>query len=186
SSGKVVLAGFSHGRPALVQLLADGRPDPSFGNHGRVVAPSSLRGEATALSLGGKGRTLIGCRCSRSGSRTSVLAVLRYTAAGKLDPGFSKATLQRSVPKRLRPDFLLRTGDEIVVVGTGAGPLIRLFDGHGRSAAPSAGVPGVPHDRAFGVFAALQQGKPLVAWTPQHGAGQAELRLERLVLAPAG
>jgi uncharacterized delta-60 repeat protein len=186
TNGRIVLAGFSHGRPALVQLLVDGRPDLSFGNRGRAVAPSSLRGEATALSLGGKGRTLIGCRCSRSRSKASLLALLRYTAAGKIDPGFSNATLRRSAPKRLRPDFLLRTGGEIVVVGTGVGPSIRLFDGHGRPAASNSGVPGVPHDRVFGVFAALQDGNPLVAWTPKHSAGQAELRLERLVLAPAG
>ncbi|HET7120281.1 MAG TPA: hypothetical protein VFI17_03395 [Solirubrobacterales bacterium] len=178
-NGKIVLAGFSHGHPALVQLLADGRPDPGFGHRGRVVAPGWLRGEATALGLAGGGRTLVSCRCSRSGSKSTLLPLLRYTAAGRLDSSFSKPTLDHPVRQQLRPNFLLQSAGKIVLVGTGSGPSIRLFDGQGR---PATSTPGAPRDRAFGVFAALQGTKPLVAWTPEHRVGQAELKIERFRL----
>jgi uncharacterized delta-60 repeat protein len=53
--GKIVLAGYAHGSPALARLMPNGVPDPTFGNNGRASAPRWLQGQATALALAPEG-----------------------------------------------------------------------------------------------------------------------------------
>jgi uncharacterized delta-60 repeat protein len=182
TNGKIVLAGFSHGRPALVRLLPNGTPDRSFGNEGRVLAPRRLRGEATALNLETGGAALVSCRCARTRSAGTLLPILRFDARGVFDAGFSKASRSRAVRHPIRPRNLIRTSGRIVLVGGGTGPAVRLFTGSGKPLPRAALASSVPRDRLFGVFAALRGKKPVVAWTPRHPVGAAEVRLARFVV----
>jgi uncharacterized delta-60 repeat protein len=176
NDGDILLAGFSDGHPALVRLLPDGRPDPGFDHDGRVVAPSWLHGEATALAAIPRGGVLASCNCYRFGSGEALLPVLRYGSRGRLDHGFSDPSLSRLVPKPIRPRALLRSAGRIVLAGGGKGPMMRVFSSQGKPM-PHATAAGIPRDRFFGVFGALQGQRPVLAWTPKHAVGEAEVHL---------
>ncbi|MGE5408843.1 MAG: hypothetical protein ACM3NV_09525 [Syntrophothermus sp.] len=182
--GDITLAGFASQRPALVRLLADGKPDRAFGQDGRAVLPSWLGGQASALTLTSGGGAMIGCRCWNRSTGSRRLALLRFGPRGRLDRRFFAASLVRERGGNgFRPTALLLTGGWILAAGGGQGPSLRIFHADGRPGPSLAGVEGVPSDRFSGVFAAAQGEKPLLLWTPkaQQPPG-AELLLERFLV----
>lgn len=182
-SGSIFVAGFSHGRPALVRLLPSGALDRSFGHRGRVTAPRGIRGEATALAPGREGGASISCSCWRAGSRARTLPLLRFGPSGRFDRHHAAASLRRRARKALRPHFIAATAHETLLVGGGQGPVIRAYRPDGRPGPWLGDLPGMPRDRLFGVFAAMQRGRLLVAWTPKpRGDRAAGLRLERFTV----
>lgn len=74
--------------PAANAWAAAGEPDPSFGDHGRVVAPSEPLGvyTPTAIAIDQRGRIVV------AGLRAHALAVvpvvIRFEPDGTLDPSF--------------------------------------------------------------------------------------------------
>jgi uncharacterized delta-60 repeat protein len=180
--GKIVLAGYAHGSPALARLMPNGVPDPTFGNNGRASAPRWLQGQATALALAPEGGAIISCACSRRGAPSGLRPLLRLGPNGGWDRRFAAATLERPMPAISWPRFLFVTARRVLLVGSGKGPTIRAFDRRGRPGPSLAGVRGVPRNRRFGVNAALKGEKLLLAWTPKHRVGAAEIRLELFIV----
>jgi uncharacterized delta-60 repeat protein len=180
--GKVVLAGYAQGRPALARLLPNGALDPSFGHNGHAGAPRWLHGQATALSLTPGGGMILGCACWREGAPGRRRPLLRFGPNGGWDRRFAAAPVERPLPALSWPRFLFVTARRLLLVGSGSGPAIRAFDRGGGPGPSLAAVPGVPRDRRSGVNAAMQGERLLLAWTPKHPAGAAEIRLERFTV----
>lgn len=94
--GRIVVAGVAFGSGANPDLLvmrfdADGTPDATFGNGGRVLTDAGLDDAANALALQADGRIVIAghARTASSGNRDFVVA--RYGANGALDASFGNA-----------------------------------------------------------------------------------------------
>lgn len=90
--GKIVLAGWAtvssyHPDFAIARLNPDGRPDPTFGNAGKVTTQLSTdRDEARAIALQADGKLVaVGNAVLRSNLG---YAVVRYKQDGTLDPSF--------------------------------------------------------------------------------------------------
>jgi uncharacterized delta-60 repeat protein len=180
--GKIVLAGYADGRPALARLLPDGRPDQSFGRNGRVLAPRWLHGQITALTVRRDGSILVGARgWTRPGTGSRAL-LLRYGSTGRLDRDFGAIAAPRSrTGAGATPICVVRGRRHIFMATRGAGPSVRAYDLHGRPLRLGK-VPGVPEDRFFHVAAAPQLGHLILAWTPDHAPGQGVVNLARFEL----
>ncbi len=183
-SGGITLAGFASQRPALVRLRPNGRPDPGFGQSGRALLPSWLGGQASALTLSPGGGAVIGCRCWNRSTGARRLALLRVGPHGGLDRRFLAASLTKEGANGFRPSSLFALGGRIFAVGGGRGMLsVRAFHADGRPGPSLAGVRGIPTDRLFGVFSAAQDGKLLLAWTPNRQSHyDSEVLLQRFVV----
>jgi uncharacterized delta-60 repeat protein len=179
AGGVIVLAGYAHGNPAVVRLLPDGAPDPTFGNRGRAVAPRWLHGQATALTLTSGGGAIVSGSCWRKHGPSDLRPLLRFGPNGNWDHGFSRATLSHPLPAVSWPRFILANGRRIVLVGNGKGPLARSFTADGKPDPAPSQASGVPRDRVFGVFAAAQGSKLLLAWTPAPNSGDPGIHLAR-------
>jgi uncharacterized delta-60 repeat protein len=91
-NGKVVIAGHISHDFALVRLNADGTPDPTFGNQGRVLTAVSTTNwdEATAMVRQSDGKLVVGGWMYGIGS-SGDFAVVRYGTDGTLDATFGNA-----------------------------------------------------------------------------------------------
>lgn len=104
ADGKIVLAGgaFGDGESAslLLRYRADGRPDPQFGDGGRVIeSADGAVDNAISLALQADGKLVTGHTAyDAQGKRRGTLQ--RYLADGRRDPDFIGATLAVP-PKRL-------------------------------------------------------------------------------------
>ncbi|HEX9990429.1 MAG TPA: S-layer homology domain-containing protein [Chloroflexia bacterium] len=95
SDGKLVLAGYADDTYedlsfGLIRLNADGSPDVTFGNDGRVATsfgPGEDRAEAVAIQSDGK-IVAAGYTFADAGSGSQNFALARYNADGALDPTF--------------------------------------------------------------------------------------------------
>jgi uncharacterized delta-60 repeat protein len=93
--GKLVLTGdcqmvqSTRWELCLARLLADGTPDPTFGNAGTMRTALSGDAHANAVLVMSDGKIVIAGVCQPSGIRTSCLA--SYDASGRLDPAFGVA-----------------------------------------------------------------------------------------------
>ncbi|WP_328874619.1 calcium-binding protein [Streptomyces sp. NBC_00287] len=86
SDGRIVAAGEAGGRFALVRYLADGTPDPAFGDAGRVTTPFEAGGAyGYDLALQSDGRVVV---AGSAGSGGADFALARYNTDGSLDGGF--------------------------------------------------------------------------------------------------
>jgi len=180
--GKLVLAGYADGRPALARLLPNGRLDRSFGRNGRVVAPPWIHGRITALTIRRDGSILAGASgWTRLGTGTRAL-LLGYSRDGRLDRHFGAAALpgSRSNPQAT-PIAVLRSRRHIFMATRGRGPSIRAFRLDG-SPLRLGRVPGVPQDRLFHIDAAPQDRDLILAYTPQHVPGEGVIEIKRFLL----
>jgi len=82
-------------RIAVARLRADGRLDRSFGSRGKVLTrPGPNGGSARAVVQQRDGRIVAGGRVFDGVSHdTSAWVLVRYTAAGRLDPSFGRGGL---------------------------------------------------------------------------------------------
>ncbi|HEY8505032.1 MAG TPA: FG-GAP-like repeat-containing protein, partial [Gemmataceae bacterium] len=97
--GRVVVAGTGGGSVAYpgigetvaaVRFLADGRPDPTFGNGGVVFTPVSSHVSSLLVQPDGNDHKLVVVGWTGlNGSAASQTLVLRYRSDGVLDPTFS-------------------------------------------------------------------------------------------------
>jgi uncharacterized delta-60 repeat protein len=179
ANGKIVLAGYAHGNPAIVRLRPDGTPDPTFGSRGRAVVPRWLHGQATALALTAGGGVLVSGSCWRQGGPSDLRPLLRFGPSGQWDGGFARGTRSHPLPALSWPRFIVVNSRRIVLVGNGKGPLARSYSLDGRPDPAPSQASGVPRDRVFGVFAAAQGPKLLLAWTPPLRSGDGGVHLAR-------
>lgn len=89
--GKIILAGSaSNGQDddiAVVRYTPDGRPDPAFGQGGKVVTPLGKGNDvAYGVAVQPDGRVVVAGETGQGGATDFV--VLRYTPDGRPDPGF--------------------------------------------------------------------------------------------------
>ncbi|MCB0810459.1 MAG: hypothetical protein KDB96_14375, partial [Flavobacteriales bacterium] len=139
--GKIVLAGYANNGlqndAALVRLLPDGQPDPSFGTGGIVqttLAPVGIELYAIAIQPDGK---IVVAGNGFDGVNGEVI-VLRYLSDGSLDPSFAGqgyATIA-SGDNGVAYGMALESDGDIVVVGyveSSGGPdlLLAHFLGNG-------------------------------------------------------
>jgi uncharacterized delta-60 repeat protein len=103
---RIVVAGHDMNDFALVRLTADGEPDASFGEEGRVVTKLSEDNwdRAQGLAIEADGKLVAGGWVYEGGSSAGNFALVRYDADGERDPGF---------------------GDEGVVITEVVGPMKR-------------------------------------------------------------
>lgn len=99
ADGKIVVAGYTNARARLgrgydffaLRALADGTPDPTFGERGVVVTDVGESDTAHALAIDPSGRIVVGGETSkRSDVLASDLALVRYTKEGALDATFGR------------------------------------------------------------------------------------------------
>ncbi|MFN0183685.1 MAG: delta-60 repeat domain-containing protein [Aquabacterium sp.] len=95
ADGRILLAGHSLQRQAdhdflLVRLLADGRPDPAFGQRGHVLTDFGGDSDrASAVLVLPDGRIVAGGQSNVNRATTGVdFALARYHPDGRLDPSF--------------------------------------------------------------------------------------------------
>lgn len=182
--GKLVLAGYARGRPAMARLMPDGSLDKSFGRDGRVIAPEWMHGRITALTIRRDGSILAGATgWTRVGTGPRAL-LLRYSPDGMLDRRFGAAAepAGRSNPQAT-PITVMQTRGHIFMATRGKGPAMRAFRLDGRPLRLGR-VPGVPQDRLFNVDAASQNRDPrmILAYTPAHEPYRGVVRVERFLL----
>jgi uncharacterized delta-60 repeat protein len=143
--GRVVLVGyltvFQGEFFALARLNADGSPDTSFGESGRVTTPFPGWGVATAAVLQPDGRIVaVGMANPVYGPMP---AAARYTADGRLDPTFGtngQVTLSLPYPFTVQ-DVALQPDGKLVIAGQ--------YGGYSPVA-----------DRDFGLVRLLPDGSP--------------------------
>jgi uncharacterized delta-60 repeat protein len=167
-------------RAAVIRLLPNGRPDPSFGRGGFVTAPLPGQALVTAVGVGPRGEIVAGGWRIRK-QRYSPL-VLRFTAKGRLDRGFgqrAQRTLGAASDAAEFPTQVLFWAGR-VVTSPSSGPSIVIFSRDGRFAeAPSFGKTRRPATTVAGV--ALQRGKLVVATDT---ARRSTFTLRRLLAHP--
>ncbi len=116
--GGVLVAGIRFGSPRMVvvRLLADGTPDPAFGEAGLATVPIAGRGSgAFEVAVGPDGRIVLG------GYAEGRPALARLLADGRPDRGFGADGVVLA-PKRLRGRITalsLRPHGGVVVAGPG-------------------------------------------------------------------
>jgi uncharacterized delta-60 repeat protein len=180
--GKLLLGGYAANRPALARLLVDGSVDRGFGRSGRVIAPRSLHGRITALTVRRNGSILAGASGSTRRGAGSRALLLRYSGAGRLDRGFGAiAAPARRDGGQAIPIAVLRARRHIFMATRGRGPVIRAYRLSGQPLSLGH-VPGVPVDRRFHVDAAPQLRDLVLAWTPRHAPGEGVVDLRRFLL----
>ncbi|HEY7255900.1 MAG TPA: hypothetical protein VH476_04375 [Solirubrobacterales bacterium] len=198
--GKVVLGGTAgpRFRPALARLLPDGTFDPSFGRGGRVLSPRLLHGVITALTVrrdgsilaGASGftnhhpgiRAAAGCGLAAAGREGNRALLLRFGPGGALDRRFGSIAAPRSRNGLAAiPIAVMRAQRHIFLVTSERGPAIRAYRSNGKPL-DLGRVSGVPQDVFFGLAAAPQDRKLVIAWTPVPSSSQGEVNLARFTV----
>jgi len=182
--GRILLAGFVYSKPseswagvtvALMRLLPNGVPDPSFGHHGRLTPRLGRHGEATAIASQ-HSKILVAGWDHRSGKTQDLL--LRYTENGHLDPSFARHGISRISVRPPGPESrgfeekaeILPTANRIIVVRDGGGRPVLAYRQNGRFERSFASGDEVapkrsPSPEGFpGPFGALQHGRVILAW----------------------
>jgi uncharacterized delta-60 repeat protein len=102
-SGKILVAGYLHGRLSALRLTADGQLDPSFGGGDGIATPSAGQPRACCpfpalVALAKGGRILLGGIAERAREAPVLLFGLRPD--GRLDPGFGRHGKVVGQPRR--------------------------------------------------------------------------------------
>ncbi len=86
-SGRIVAAGWAGGKFAAARYTSDGKPDPSFGNHGKVVVDFGLEEDkAWAVARAPGGKVVLAGQAGAGDTRRFALA--RLNGNGTLDDTF--------------------------------------------------------------------------------------------------
>ena len=125
--GKLVVAGLSHrGSPggfALARYTADGALDRRFGTGGKVLtrfgqARSFSYGGATSLAIGSDGKIVVAGWAIVSPRTYGVVALARYTVAGKLDRTFGQTGKVLTDSVGNANAVAIQTDGKVVAVGS--------------------------------------------------------------------
>ncbi len=124
SNGRLVVAGIAQGDIALLQLLPDGSPDPSFGGgDGWQQYQAPTQGShwgAGDIALDGAGRIVVGGTLSEASAQGFV--VIRTTPTGDLDPTFGSGGISAQLQPIDRGEQLaaiaLQADEKVVAAGT--------------------------------------------------------------------
>lgn len=133
--GGSVRAGRGRGREtaAVIRLLPDGSLDPSFGKNGLVTAPLPGQALVTAIGLGPRGEIVAGGRRVRKRKVSALM--LRISAAGRLDRGFSRraeATLGAASEEASYPAQIIFWAGRIVTSPIYRSPSLEIYSRDGR------------------------------------------------------
>jgi uncharacterized delta-60 repeat protein len=142
--GRVVLTGRAMGRVLLARYLPDGRPDPTFGGDGIVLASAlaSYFGQAgDSLSPYTGGRWLVGTGSPVGG------ALLLYEPDGSLDPGFGQGGIARSPHLNRIVNLLVAPSGVILAAGYATEPCQAFIEAYEPNGSP---------DRSFGEGGAVR------------------------------
>jgi uncharacterized delta-60 repeat protein len=173
--GRIVLggslrAGGGRGRETavVIRVLPDGRLDPSFGKGGVVMAPLPGQALVTAIGLGPEGEIVAGGRRywkRKYGPRAYGPLMLRISAGGKLDRGFSRRaeqTLGSTGEEASFPAQVIFQGGRIVTDSIYSSPSLTIYSGNGQFQRSLAfGKPRHPSTSIAGAF--VQRGGLVVA-----------------------
>jgi uncharacterized delta-60 repeat protein len=169
---RTLVAGFSHHDFALVQLLANGRPDPRFGSHGWTLAAVEGRqlvgssGVTTGVALERDGSHIYLAGVIHDGKRFR-LVLLRFDSNGRLDRGFGQGGRRTaSIPQAAEPQAIVPTRRGVLVVlDGGRRPLVAFAGGPARTEALG------PGQLVTNVSAAVAGGRLVLGWNAWAGAG---------------
>jgi len=125
-SGKILVAGYLHGRLSVLRLTEGGQLDPSFGGGDGIAMPSAGQPRAccpfpATIALAKGGRILLSGIAERA--REEPVLLFRLRPNGQLDPGFGKRGTVVGRPDRKGLSAFLELGmarqrnGRIVVVG---------------------------------------------------------------------
>ncbi|RMI33501.1 NHL repeat-containing protein [Nocardia stercoris] len=127
--GKLVAAGTSHGTDtgdtiAVARYTADGRPDPSFGDNGKVSTDLGTRADhANAVVVQPDGRVVV-TGSTLDAAQGDNFVVVRYTADGKPDPSFGaggKVSTDFGGRSDIAAAVALESDGKLIVAGTSHG-----------------------------------------------------------------
>jgi uncharacterized delta-60 repeat protein len=190
-------AGPSYG-PALARLLPDGTFDPSFGRNGRVLSPHLLHGVITAFTIRRNGsilagasgftnrhpgvRAAAGCGATAAGREGNRALLIRFGPGGRLDRHFGSIAAPRSDSGLAAiPVAVFRARHHIFLVTSQRGPAIRAYRLNGK-ALDVGRIPAVQRSAYFGIAAAPQDRKLVIAWTPTPSSSEGRVDLARFIL----
>lgn len=169
--GRILVFGTVERQTLLIRLLPNGRPDPSFGDHGRVNFQPVLSTRITSVTAAADGRIYL--VTSSSGGRETTLA--RFREDGTLDRSFGRGGAVQYQASQPLLAFFPGRRQLILVAGDGAayrtGFTLRAFHLDGsrdRSFGDGGIVRGSPGPLgAFGPIGAVRQpdGKIVIAGT---------------------
>ena len=169
--GRIVVFGTVERQTLLIRLLANGRPDPSFGDHGRVDFRPLLSTAITSVDATRDGAIYL--VTSSSGGRETTL--VRFLEDGALDPSFGRGGVVQYQASQPLLAFFPGSRQLVLVAGDGnafrTGLTLRAFDLDGsrdRSFGDDGVFRGSPGPLgAFGPIGAVRQpdGKIVVAGT---------------------
>ncbi|WP_037624563.1 DUF11 domain-containing protein [Streptomyces aureus] len=165
ASGRIVAAGYSGGRMAVLRLTSDGTPDPTFGGDGSVTANPAGQtlqegGDGRALALQPDGKIVVG---GEVGTTAFDFALMRFNTDGSVDTTFDGDGIVRTdfgdydsvEGLAVQPD-----GKIVAAGGSGArfalarylpnGALDTSFDGNGKVITPGGGAADVALQPADG------------------------------------
>ncbi|MER6187399.1 calcium-binding protein [Streptomyces sp. NPDC001652] len=155
SSGRIVAAGYTGGRMAVLRLTGDGTPDSTFGGDGTVTANPAgpvlqEGGDGRALALQADGKIVVG---GEVGSTRFDFALMRFNTDGSVDTGFDGDGIVRTDFGGYDSVESLAVQPDGKIVAAGAsdgraalaryhtnGSLDTSFDGDGRVLTPAAGA----------------------------------------------
>ncbi|MGI8685370.1 MAG: delta-60 repeat domain-containing protein [Acidimicrobiales bacterium] len=124
ADGRIVVAGRSATRLAIVRYLPNGALDASFGAGGRVLTPGAAGTEgviAEAVAVLPGGAIVVGGREDTGGQGPAML-LARYTPGGALDPTFGAGGKVPPAARRLtNVTSLVMQGDRVVIGGSVGG-----------------------------------------------------------------
>lgn len=172
-----------HSKPsrlAVARLHADGRPDRGFDGNGVAALRVGYHAVARAIAWSRDGILVAGRVGSRRGERQTLL--LRYRPNGRLDGRFGRKGIVRGPGEE--PVAVLPTPGRIFVLDEEGPVAVRGFAPNGR---PELSLPSRRLTRgskwSAQFDAALQGGKPVLAWTMIKGpnpSSRSQIELARL------
>jgi uncharacterized delta-60 repeat protein len=183
--GRILVFGTVERQTLLIRLLADGHPDPSFGDHGRVDFRPLLSTEITSINATRDGDIYL--VTSSSGGRETTL--VRFLEDGALDRTFGKGGVVQYQASQPLLAFFPGPRQLILVAGQGdaysTGLTLRAFHPDGRRDL-SFGTDGVFRGSpgalgSFGPVGAVRQpdGKIVIAGTRRPDGYGEKLELVR-------
>jgi uncharacterized delta-60 repeat protein len=169
--GRVTATGRGGGEIVLSRLLANGRPDPSFGSGGTVTVPTQVEAQGEAILRYPDGRLLVGTGSQAGGG------MLRYLPDGRSDPGFGAGGAV-STPFLDHVFDLVRAKDgKILAVGLTYEPCELRLARFGTGGAP---------DPSFGDGAGFVRVTWMGGPCTGHSADLAQARDGRIIVAGQG